>query len=167
MPLLPVHDAQFFQSLIVCVLNTILPNFCSHMDGLSVAASIIAVIQIAGQVTTYLIDVKDAPNECERCIIELSNSNILLLQLKARLSESSLQEPWYDKVQALGIKDGPLDQYQRSLEDLFQKVKDSNRIQKLVKMLLWSLIKDEVNRLLAKMERLKNLVSIALEMDHL
>jgi hypothetical protein len=59
------------------------------MDGLGVAASIIAIVQIAGRVTTYLGDVKAALRECEKCIIELSNSNILLLQLKARLSESS------------------------------------------------------------------------------
>jgi hypothetical protein len=79
------------------------------MDGLSVAASIIAVIQIAGQVITYLGDVKDAPKECEQCMVELSNSNILLLQLKSHLNESSLQGPWYAKAQALNVKDGPLD----------------------------------------------------------
>jgi hypothetical protein len=136
------------------------------MDVLSVAASIIAVIQIAGQVTTYLADVKDAPRECENCMIELSNSNILLLQLKARLSESSPQEPWYAKVHALNVQDGPLDQYKRSLEDLLQKVKAPGKMRKLVNTLL-SRIKEEVAGLLAKMERLKSLVSIALQMDHL
>jgi hypothetical protein len=136
------------------------------MDGLSVAASIIAVVQIAGQVTTYLGDVKDAPRECEKCMIELSNSNILLLQLKARLGESS-QGPWFAKVQALNLKDGPLDQYKRSLEDLLKKVKAPNKMQKLMKTLLWSWIKEEVTSLLTEMERLKTLVSIALGMDHL
>jgi hypothetical protein len=137
------------------------------MDGLSVAASIIAVIQIAGQVTTYLGDVKDAPRECEKCMVELSNSNILLLQLKARLSESSSQGPWYAKVQALNVKDGPLDQYKRSLEDLLEKVKAPSKMRKLVNTLLWSGIKEEVAGLRAEMERLKTLVSIALGMDHL
>jgi hypothetical protein len=137
------------------------------MDVLSVAASIIAIIQIAGQVTTYLADVKDAPRECENCIIELSNSNILLLQLKARLSESSPQEPWYAKVHALNVQDGPLDQYKRSLEDLLEKVNAQSKMRKLINTLLWSRIKEEVAGLLAKMERLKSLVSIALQMDHL
>jgi hypothetical protein len=137
------------------------------MDGLSVAASIIAVVQIAGQVTTYLGDVKDAPRECENCMIELYNSNILLLQLKARLSEPSSQGPWYAKVQALNVKDGPLDQYKRSLEDLLQKVEAPRKLRKIVNALLWSWIKEEVASLLAKMERLKTHVSIALGMDHL
>jgi hypothetical protein len=137
------------------------------MDGLSVAASIIAVIQIAGQVTKYVLDIKDAPKECERCAIELSTSNTLLLQLKVRLAESSSQEEWYTEVQALGVKDGPLDQYKQALDDLLKKVKDPNKIQKLTKILLWFWVKEEVTRLFDKTERLKSLVSIALEMDHL
>src|ERR1700744_16449 len=124
------------------------------MDVLSVAASIIAVVQIAGQVTSYLGDIKDAPRECENCMIELYNSNILLLQLKARLSESISQEPWYAKVQALDLKDGPLDQYKRSLEDLLQKVEARSKLRKLMNALLWSWIKEDVAVLLAKMERL-------------
>jgi hypothetical protein len=137
------------------------------MDGLSVAASIIAVVQITGQVITYLSDVKDAPRECESCMIELYNSNILLLQLKARASESISQGPWYAKVQALNVKDGPLDQYKRSLEDLLHKVEAPRKLRKLMNALLWSWIKEEVASLLVKMERLKTLVNIALEMDHL
>jgi hypothetical protein len=34
------------------------------MDGLSAAASIIAVLQLTGEVIGYLIDVKNAPKEC-------------------------------------------------------------------------------------------------------
>jgi hypothetical protein len=40
-------------------------------------------------------------------------------------------------------------------------------MRKLVNTLLWLWIKEEVAGLIAKMERLKTLVSIALEMDHL
>jgi hypothetical protein len=108
------------------------------MDGLSVAASIIAIVQIASQATTYLSNVKGAPKECENCMIELLNSNILLLQLKARLNESTSQGPWYAKVQALNVKDGPLDQYKRSLEDLLQKVEALSKMRKFMNALLWS-----------------------------
>jgi hypothetical protein len=135
------------------------------MDGLSVAASIIAVVQITGQVIAYLGNVKNAPRECEICLMELSNSNVLLLQLKGRLSNSDSQKQWYAKVQDL--KDGPLDQYKRSLEALRRKVESDNKLQRLVTTLLWSWIKEEVTSLLAQIERLKSLISIALEMDHL
>jgi hypothetical protein len=137
------------------------------MDGLSVAASIIAVVQIAGSVITYLSDVKDAPKECGQCLIEVCNSNTLLLKLRDRLSESNSTEPWYTVVQALADKDGPLDQYRLTLQSLRAKVESTNKMRKLANILTWSFIKEEVTGILARMERLKTIVSIALEMDHL
>ena len=137
------------------------------MDGLSVAASIIAVVQIAGSVITYLSDIKDAPKECGKCLIEVSNSNTLLLKLKDRLSESSSTELWYTDVQALVDKDGPLDQYRLALQCLREKVEPTNKVRKLANTFRWNFVKEEVASILARMERLKTLVSIALEMDHL
>jgi len=135
------------------------------MDGLSGAASIIAVVQIAGSVITYLNDVKNAPKECRKCVVEISNSNTLLLKLDLWLSESNSEDPRY--VEALATKDGPLDQYKQALQHLLTKVEPKNKVQKLANVLTWNFIKEEVAGVLARMERLKSLVSIALEMDHL
>ena len=137
------------------------------MDGLSGAASIIAVVQIAGSVITYLNDVKNAPKECRKCVVEISNSNTLLLKLDLWLSESNSEDPWYVEVHALAIKDGPLDQYKQALQHLLTQVEPKNKVQKLANVLTWNFIKEEVAGVLARMERLKSLVSIALEMDHL
>jgi hypothetical protein len=137
------------------------------MDGLSVAASVIALVQIAGSVITYLNDVKDAPKECKKCMVEVSNSNTLLLKLNLRLIETSSQEPWYAEVQALGVKDGPLDQYKQALQHLLAKVNPTNKMRKLANTLMWTFVKEEVASVLARTERVKSLVSIALEMDHL
>lgn len=137
------------------------------MDGLSVAASIIAVLQLTSQVITYLNDVKDAPKECRECMVEVSNSNTLLLKLNLRLSESSTQKPWYAEVQGLAAKDGPLDQYKLALGHLLAKVEPTNKLRKLTNVLMWNFVKEEVANILARTERLKSLISIALEMDHL
>jgi hypothetical protein len=137
------------------------------MDGLSVAASIIAVVQIAGSVITYLSDVQDAPKECGQCLIEVSNSNTLLLKLRDRLAEPSSAEAWYSEVQGLTDKDSPLEQYKLALQHLRAKVEPTNKMRKLANRLTWSFIKVEVASIVARMERLKTLVSIALEMDHL
>ena len=137
------------------------------MDGLSSAASIIAVVQIAASVITYLIDVKNAPKDCKKCVVEISNSNTLLLNLDLRLNESNSEDPWYVEVHALAIKDGPLDQYNQALQHLLTKVEPKHKVQKLANVLTWKFIKDEVAGILARMERLKSIVSIALEMDHL
>jgi hypothetical protein len=100
-------------------------------------------------------------------MVEVSNSNTLLLKLDLRLSESSSQEPWYAEVQALAVKDGPLDQYKLALQHLVAKIEPTNKMRKLTNILIWNFIKEEVASIVSKMERLKTLVSIALEMDHL
>jgi len=137
------------------------------MDGLSIAASITAVVQIAGSVITYLSDVKHAPKECGKCLMEVSHSTIFLLKLKDRVSESSFTDSWFTEVQALARKDGPLDQYKLALEELVAKVAPKAKVQKLATVLMWNFIKEEVARISARMERLQTLVSIALEMDQL
>jgi hypothetical protein len=137
------------------------------MDGLSVAASIIAVWQLTSQVITYLNDVKDAPKECRNCMVEVSESNALLFKLNLRLSESSSEGLWYAEVQALAVKDGALDKYKLALEHLLAKIEPKNKMRKLANVLMWNFVKEEVASILARTERLKTLVSIALEMDHL
>ncbi|KAH8781605.1 hypothetical protein BGZ57DRAFT_759893 [Hyaloscypha finlandica] len=136
------------------------------MDGLSVAASIIAVVQIAGSVISYLSDVKNAPKECKKCQIEASLSNALLLRLEDRLGESSAAGPWFDEVQALARKDGPLAQYKLSLAALLAKIEPKSKLRNALNILLWSSIKEDVALVLATIERVKTLIGIALEMDH-
>lgn len=137
------------------------------MDGLAVAASIIAVMQLTSQVITYLHDVKDTPKECRQCMVEVSNSNTLLLNLSTLLTESNSREPWYTEVQALAVKDGPLDQYIHALERLLKKANPESRTRRIANTLIWPLVKDEVISILARIERLKGLINIALEMDHM
>jgi hypothetical protein len=86
--------------------------------------------------------------------------------LKILLSKSSPGEPWYDEVEALA-NGGPLDQYRQALQNLLEKVNPSSKMRKVATIFLWTFVKDEVARILVRVERLKSLVSIALEMDHL
>ena len=137
------------------------------MDGLSVAASIIAVLQLTGTVIGYLNDVKDAPKECQQCTIEASNIQNLLINLRYRLEQGQAGDPWFTAVRALNIENGPLDQYKQALEQLRSRVEIQDGVQKVKRRLLWKFSKEEVASILARMERLKSLVNIALEMDHL
>jgi hypothetical protein len=137
------------------------------MDGLSVAASIIAVLQLTGAVIGYLNDVKDAPKECQQCTIEASNIQNLLINLRYRLEQGQAGDPWFTAVRALNIENGPLDQYKQALEQLRSRVEIQDGVQKVKRRLLWKFSKEEVASILARMERLNSLVNIALEMDHL
>lgn len=137
------------------------------MDGLSVAASIIAVLQLTGEVIKYLNDVKDAPKECQQCMTEASNLQSLLINLLYHLDQRKTGNAWYTTVQALNVENGPLDQYKQALEQLRSKVEVQDGIQKIKRRLLWRFSKDEAASILARMERLKSLASAALGMDHL
>ena len=137
------------------------------MDPLSVTASIIAILQLTSKVIEYLNDVKDAPKDRAQCAIEASNLYNLLTTLRYRLEEGTSNEPWHAAVRALSVKNGPLDQYKLTLEQLQAKITGEGGIRKVGHFLLWKFVKEEVMEILARIERLKTLVQIALEMDHL
>lgn len=137
------------------------------MDGLSAAASIIAVLQLTASVIGYLNNVKNAPKECQQCTIEASNLQSLLMQLRYRLEQGQDDTPWFTAVRAIYVGNGPLDQYKQALEQLLSVVEIQHGVQKVTRRLLWNFKKEEVVNILARMERLKSLVSIALENDHL
>jgi hypothetical protein len=145
--------------------------FTVPMDGLSVAASIVAVLQLTHIVIGYLTDVKDASTDRARCALEASNLYNLLITLKFRLEEFRLEgrsnEPWHAAVWALSVENGPLDQYKHALEQLKAKITSGSGIKKIGNTLWWKFSKEEVTNILSRMERLKTLVQIALEMDHL
>jgi hypothetical protein len=137
------------------------------MDGLSGAASVIAVLQLADVVIKYLKDVKDAPKECQQFENEASNLQNLLINLLYHLNQRKTGDIWYTTVRALTIEGGPLDQYRQALTLLHSWVDIQDGIQRIRLRLLWKFTREEVTNVLAKMERLKSLVSVALELDHL
>ncbi|RYP13640.1 hypothetical protein DL767_010650 [Monosporascus sp. MG133] len=136
------------------------------MDPLSFTASIVAILQLTSKVIEYLNDVKDASKDRARCAIEASNLYNLLVTLRFRLDEGTSNEPWYTAVRALGVQNGPLDQYRHALEQLQPKTASGSGIKKMANTLMWRLSKEEVTSILSRMERLNGLVQIALEMDH-
>jgi hypothetical protein len=137
------------------------------MDGLSAAGSIIAVLQLTATVFGYLNDVQNAPKECKQCTIEASNLQSLLVNLRYRLEQGQAGDPWFAAVRALDVENGPLDQYKQVLEQLLSKVETQDSIKQVKRRLVWAFRKEEVASIQARMERLKSLVSIALENDHL
>jgi hypothetical protein len=139
------------------------------MDPLSITASVIAVVTLSGKVLEYLMTVKDAPQECTKLTLEVSNLYHLLISLKCRMESSDPKDPWSTSIQGLSFKNGALEQLKLRLEELQDKLQ-GGRIRKLGQvgeMLAWKFKKAEVHRTMLSMERLKSLISIALEQDHL
>ena len=132
------------------------------MDPLSVTASIIAVLQLTTNVISYINDVKNAPKELSQFAIEASSLYALLTQLKYRVDDSKSSDAWFASVRAMGASNGPFDQYKMTLEKLQRKL-----TKKHGGTLLWPFIKDEIVDSVSRIERMKSLVNIALELDHL
>lgn len=137
------------------------------MDGVSAAASILTVIDLTGKVISYLDHVKHAPKDSELCAAEASNVSNLLINLHYRLEEGHSHELWYTAIRTLAVKNGPLDQYKDELEELASKLTDGGRLKAIGHALVWKFTKEEVMGIISRIERLKTLVQVALQMDHL
>jgi hypothetical protein len=138
------------------------------MDPLSVAASIIAILQLSNKVVGYLNDVKDASKERAKCAVEAANLHSLLTNLRYRLEDADADTPWFTAIRALAVEKGPLDQFKQTLELLNDKLTGgTGHVGNFREVLMWKFKKEETDRILLSMERLKALVGIALQLDHL
>ena len=137
------------------------------MDLLSITASVIAIVQLTGTVIGYLHDVKDAPKDCKVVKVEVANLYSLLIRLQCHLEQDDVNSPWYTAVRALNASGGPFDQYLQSLQQLESKIAGDGRAHKFRRALVWIFSKEAVASILGRIERLKALIAIALEMDHL
>lgn len=136
------------------------------MDPLSITASIIAVLQLANKVLKYMNHVKEAPKERTECVVELLTLSGLLSKLRAHIEVGDPTQPWYAAAKDLATKNGPLDQLIKALEALLPKFTDGSQWKKIGDALMWKFKKEEIAGFLERIERLKTVVSVALQLDH-
>lgn len=91
---------------------------------------------------------------------------ILLHELEDFVAEQNSHESRLRNTSGLAMRDGPLDQYKRSLEILVPKI-TGHGLCKIGQVLAWKFSKEEVGALLSQIERIKSRVQSALEMDHM
>ena len=75
------------------------------MDPLSITSGIIAVLQLASSVVSYLSAVKDASDDRQRLIAEIGSITGFLYILKDASNNSS------DALNSLCVANGPLDMF--------------------------------------------------------
>lgn len=125
-------------------------------------ASIIAVLQLMKTIRDYIIDVENAPTERLTFLSEVSGLHSFLLMLRNRVRAAHLTDPWFSTVRVLGVKNGPLDQFQAALKVLASKLEPAVSFRKLHKILTWKFTKAEVEGILIKIERFKSFASLAI-----
>lgn len=140
------------------------------MDPVTVVGFLVAVVQlidVTSKVVTYFNDVKDAPKERAKLAREATGLLALFTDLRYRMEETASTDPWFSGLQSLGGEGGPLMEFKSAMEDIADKLAPPTRVVNLRRVLSWTLDKKEIGAILSKIERLKTLVGLALQKDHL
>jgi FtsZ-binding cell division protein ZapB len=139
------------------------------MDPLSLTVSIAALIGTTTKVLGYINDVKTASKERAKLASEVTNLLVLLTSMRYKVEEIEQEKNrWYDSIRSLlGGANGTIDQFRSILEELAGKLAPATSLKKFGRALIWTLDKKECIDILDKIERLKTLIGLALQEDHL
>ena|SRR2546421_349121 len=138
------------------------------MDPISIVGLVASIVQVIGSMTTVLgilNDIKSAPKERSELALETTLLLGLLTSLRYRLEDSKQADPWFTAVRSLGVKNGPLEQLQLCMVDLAKKLGGRSGLRGVFRSILWTLDRQDVFRVLNKIERLKSTISLVLEGD--
>ena len=142
---------------------------CS-MDPITVVGFLAAIVQLidtTSKVVTYFNGVKNAPKERAKLTREVTGLLLLFTDLRCRVEEvTTSTDSWFTGLQSLGEEGGPLMEFKIAMEEIADKLTPAKAMN-LGRLLRWTLDKKEIDALLSKIERLKTLVCLALQKDHL
>ena len=135
------------------------------MDPLSITASISALLGLSSTVITYLNDVRGASADRGRILSEIASVNSIFFILQDLADQqndtSSLT------FQSLNLPKGPLDQFRMALERLSSGLAPpATPLKKLGNAVTWHFKKGEIEEILSSIERLKTLLTLVRQQDH-
>ncbi|KAL8856068.1 MAG: hypothetical protein Q9178_007324 [Gyalolechia marmorata] len=135
------------------------------MEPVSLAASIVQLVNVTAKTIKYLNSVKHASEERTGLLREASSLLPVLLSLQTQVDLAKGPEPWFQNLRALNVDNGPLDQLQNALEHLAKKLKPKKGIKDVTRAFVWTLEKDFSLEVFQTIERVKSSISLALEGD--
>lgn len=134
---------------------------------LGIAGSIIAVIQLTGQIISlgydYIGGVTKASKDLHNLVSELQSLGIVLLAMK----EFADANPELKTLELPNRKDGPLPGCRQELQKLQHKITPRKGLRGRLDALKWPLEEKETLRHMTQIERQKSLFSLALTTDHM
>ncbi|KAJ7290078.1 ankyrin repeat-containing domain protein [Mycena rebaudengoi] len=136
------------------------------MEAIGLLASIVQLVEAIRPVFEYVKDVRDGPAQRAEIVANVAALTALLGVLETQSAVIRTNAgPLFTAIQGLTA---PLDELRDLLERLGRKVQDPKTAgQKLKGRLTWTLDKADVRELLFKVERVKTLVTLAIQNDHL
>lgn len=131
-------------------------------------ASIAGILQITITLVDYLKAATQASSDRRKLLLE---ANSLVALLKSLQEFLSIEDPddfpdWRRAVCQLETSQGPFEQYRDGLESVLRKALPQGRFERAAQTVAWRWTKGDVNETLQRIDRMKMLISIALEMDH-
>ena len=124
-------------------------------------AAVVQLIEVTSKVVNYFNDVKDAPKDRAKLAREAAGLLVLFIDLRYRAEETDSTDPWFTGLHSLR---GPLREFKSAMENIADQLAP---VPNLKRVLRWTLEKKEIDAILWKLERLKTLVVLALQQDHL
>ena len=141
------------------------------MDPITVVgllASVAQLIDVTSKVVNYLNNVKDAPKDRVKVLREATGLLLLFTDLSCRLDETtSTTDPWFAGLRSLGGEGGPLMEFKSAMEGIADKLAPATSGMNIRRAIRWPFDKKEIEAILSRIERLKSLVGLALQKDHL
>ena len=134
-------------------------------DPLSVTASIVAVLQLTAVVIKYIQELRTSSKDAGKLLLELSSLRGIIGGLE---DLASSDEAWTETSKALVARpNGPISRLEHDLESLRLKLEPAVGIKKIQKSITWPFKQEELRTVLERIERLKSLFLLALELDHI
>ena len=137
------------------------------MEVAAFVATVVQLISVTSKVIIYFNDVKDAPKDRAMLAREASGLLALLTDLRYRVEDTTSMDSWFAGLRSLGGEGGPLMEFKGALEHIADKLAPASNVVNVMRVFRWTLEKKEVDTILSKIERLKTLIGLALQKDHL
>ncbi|TEY74291.1 hypothetical protein BOTCAL_0074g00210 [Botryotinia calthae] len=132
------------------------------MDPLSPIASVIAVIQLASDIVSYISRAADATRERMRLRNEVLGCESILQQLKDEANNTEEGIKWTETIKTLEASDGPLGRLWAALSAVKIKLEPKNGLRKALSTLKWPFDQKEVEKIIVTIEHEKSLLELAL-----
>jgi hypothetical protein len=137
------------------------------VSAIGLLASVGQLINTAADVVRYLIEVKDGPKSKARLALECASLVALLTEFRYEIEDLNLKDPRLTGMRLLAETSGPFEQSTQAVKDIAQKLRPTSRAGKIVKAVIWPIEKRDVDDALSRIERLKALISLHRQGDHL
>lgn len=128
------------------------------------AASVGTLLQLSGEVITYIEDATVALAERQNLLHEIIATNEVLRSFQVRVK----RDCWKPMMNALNAPQGPLDQFKVVLESLKDDLRPAHTTAaRIARSATWYFSKHKINNMISTIGRFNALFSFALQNEHL